>query len=35
MSEIEYAERLSVWFGHWPDFHDAELRAVRLARSSD
>lgn len=28
--EIEYAERLTVIFGHWPDFHDAELRALRF-----
>ena len=28
--EIEHAERLAAWFGHWPDFHDAELRAIRL-----
>jgi hypothetical protein len=28
--EIEHAERLTAIFGHWPDFHDAELRALRL-----
>ena len=31
MIEIEHAERLSDLFGHWPDFHDAEIRALRLA----
>jgi hypothetical protein len=30
MSEFEHAERLTTLFGHWPDFHDAELRALRL-----
>ncbi len=30
MVEIEHAERLSALFGHWPDFHDAEIRALRL-----
>ena len=30
MIEIEGARLLEDLFGHWPDFHDAELRAVRL-----
>lgn len=30
MTEIEHAERLANCFGHWPDFHDAELRALRI-----
>jgi hypothetical protein len=28
--EIAHAERLIDLFGHWPDFHDAEVRALRL-----
>lgn len=28
--QIEHAVRLAAFFGHWPDFHDAELRALRL-----
>lgn len=30
MVEIENAELLTSYFGHWPDFHDAELLAIRL-----
>ena len=30
MVEIENAALLADLFGHWPDFHDAELRALRL-----
>ena len=34
MDTIEHSERLTRWFGHWPDFHDAELRALRLDAST-
>lgn len=30
MVEIEHSARLADLFGHWPNFHDAELRALRL-----
>jgi hypothetical protein len=30
MVEIENAHLLVDVFGHWPDFHDAELRTLRL-----
>ena len=30
MVEIKNATALSDLFGHWPDFHDAELTALRL-----
>lgn len=30
MHQIEHAERLVDLFGHWPSFHDAELRALRF-----
>ena len=36
MNQIEHSERLTALFGHWPDFHDAELLALRLdARAAD
>ena len=28
---VENAHALSVHFGHWPSFHDAEIRAIRFA----
>jgi hypothetical protein len=34
MIEIESVGLLEAMFGHWPDFHDAELRAVRLEARS-
>ena len=34
MIEIESARLLEELFGHWPDFHDAELLAVRLDAST-
>jgi hypothetical protein len=35
MVEIENAHRLTDLFGHWPDFHDAEILALRLDTSAD
>ena len=35
MVEIEHSARLADLFGHWPDFHDAELRALRLEAPRD
>lgn len=35
MIEIEHVERLTALFGHWPNFHDAALTAVRLDASGD
>ena len=35
MVEIEHSARLVDLFGHWPDFHDAELRALRLEAPRD
>jgi len=33
MIEIQQAALLTNLFGHWPDFHDAELRILRLDAS--
>lgn len=30
MVDIDHSARLTDLFGHWPHFHDAELRALRL-----
>lgn len=30
MIEIQNASLLTNLFGHWPDFHDAEIRGVRI-----
>lgn len=36
MNLIQHSELLSALFGHWPDFHDAELLSLRLdARTED
>ena len=31
MEFVENAHALSVHFGHWPSFHDAEICAIRFA----
>ena len=35
MTVIEHADILADLFGHWPDFHDAELRTVSLNAPGD
>jgi hypothetical protein len=29
------AEEVVEWFGHWPDFHDAEVLSVQLSRDEE
>ena len=30
MTEIQHSALLSTLFGHWPDFHDAEIHRLRI-----